>query len=318
LQKVGWAVFLFLCACKTFHTQTPFPLGHSQDQHSVIGQNVGPNPGGSACPNPNAGSSAPSSSSQWENCVHWKQMYSTVQYRIRADVQDDLTQASHPTIHALHLTRPPPDYKDQRRNQVNIQQSHQYSGGPSAASISSTLCFPNTIPTPSLSPQASNLLSTAHGTRMASLPAGHPMSCYGNVPCSQPSTYNATSSGMSPVPQNRNPKPIIAGQNNPTVSRQAPPGQGNNLPTFDSGQGINPQPGKPTLNQGTSTQRPPNMMVASNSAAQSWGSQETGAKQQESQKVVGSPFTSRWFLCQPAVAAHCPPPAVSPTCHGGS
>lgn len=157
-------------------------------------------------------------------------------------------------------------------------------------SISSNLCFSNPISTPSIPPQTSNLLTTAHGTRMPSLPAIRHMGCYGNIPCSQPSAYNATTSGVSQVPQHRNPNQILTGQNNPTVSRQAAPGQGNNLSAFESGPRINTQQGNLSLSQGTSTQRPPNVMVASNSSAQNWVSQDTGAKQPETRKTVASPF----------------------------
>lgn len=159
-------------------------------------------------------------------------------------------------------------------------------------SIGSNLCFSSPISTSSLLPQTSSLLSTAHGTRMPSLPATRHMGCYGNIPCSQPSVYNAAASGVSQVPQHRNPNQILPGQNNPAVSRQAPPGQGNALSAFESGPGISPQQGKLGLNPGTSAQRPPNVMVASNSAAQNWVSQDTGAKQPETRKTVASPFAA--------------------------
>lgn len=158
-------------------------------------------------------------------------------------------------------------------------------------SINSNLCFSNPISTPNILPQQSNLLSTTHGTRMPSLPAGHHVSCYGNIPCSQPNAYNVSPSGVSQVAQHRNLNPIVTAQNNPAASRPAPAGQGNNMPTFDNGLGVNSQQGKLSLNQGTSAQRPSNVMVSSNAAAQNWVSSEAGSKQQETQRASGSTFS---------------------------
>ncbi|KAF2985463.1 hypothetical protein EK904_000124 [Melospiza melodia maxima] len=90
-----------------------------------------------------------------------------------------------------HLTRPPPDYKDQRRNVVNMQQANQYPGGSPAVSMSSNnMSLSNPISTHSIMPQSSSLMSTPAGTRMPSVPAARSLGCYGNLPCNQPSTYN--------------------------------------------------------------------------------------------------------------------------------
>lgn len=163
-------------------------------------------------------------------------------------------------------------------------------GGSPTVSISSNMCFSNPISASSISPQTSNLLAAAHGARMPSLPAVRHRGCYGNIPCSQPSAYNVTPSGVNQSPQQRNPNQIIASQNNAAVSRQAAPGQGNNIAVFEGGQGMNSQQGKLNLNPGTSAQRPSNVLAASNSAAQNWASPDTGGKQQEARKAVGSPF----------------------------
>ncbi|XP_061484758.1 mastermind-like protein 2 [Rhineura floridana] len=268
----------------------PVPLHHQLDQHSVLSQSAGPSPTSSACTNPNAGSSCMNSPQQALLNQQLKQQLLLQQQQ----QQKILTEAEKMTPQDQlnrHLTRPPPDYKDQRRNQVSLQQTHQYSGGTPAVSIGSNLCFSNSISTPSISLQASNLLSTAPGARLPPPLTARHMGCYANIPCSQASAYSVMTSGASQVSQHRNPGQMIAGQqNNPAMSRQAPAGQVNNLSAFDSGPGINSQAGKLNLNQGTLAQRPSNVMVASNSAAPSWVSQEAGAKQQETRKAVGSPF----------------------------
>ncbi|XP_054830849.1 mastermind-like protein 2 [Eublepharis macularius] len=267
--------------------QYPVPAQHQLDQHSVIGQSADPSPGSGTCSNPNTGSNFMSSPQQaLMNQQLKQQLLLQQQQQILSEAekitpQDQLNR---------HLTRPPPDYKDQRRNQVNIQQTHPYSGGSPVMNISSSMCFSNPVSTPSISSQAPSLLSSAHGTRMPSHPAVRHMGCYGNIPCSQSSAYTVTTSGVSQVQQHRNPNQIIPSPNSSAVPRQAPSGQGNNLSAFEGGSGINSQPGKLGLNPGTSVQRPPNVMVTSSSVVQNWVSQETGAKPQDTRKAVGSPF----------------------------
>ncbi|KAM6447882.1 mastermind-like protein 2 isoform 1-T1 [Liasis olivaceus] len=262
------------------------------DQHTVLGQSGGTNPGSATCTNANTGTNYINSSQQALLNQQLKQQFLLQQHQQQQQILTEAEKVTPQDQLNRHLTRPPPDYKDQRRGQVNVQQTHQYSGGSPAVSINSNLCFSNPVSTPSILPQPSNLLSTPHGTRMPSLPAGHHVSCYGNIPCSQPNAYNVATSGVSQVPQHRNLNPIVTSQNNPAASRPAPPGQGNNMPTFDSGLGVNSQQGKLSLNQGTSGQRPSNVMVTSNAAAQSWVSPEAGSKQQETQRASGSPFPS--------------------------
>ncbi|XP_048349564.1 mastermind-like protein 2 [Sphaerodactylus townsendi] len=274
--------------------QYPVPSQHQLDQHSVIGQSAEPSPGSGPCSSPNTGSGFINSSQQallnqqlkQQLLLHHQQQQQQQQQQILTEAekispQDQMNR---------HLTRPPPDYKDQRRNQVSIQQTHQYSGGSPAMSISSNMCFSNPVSTPSISQQASTILSAAHGARMPSHQAARHVGCYGNIPCSQPSTYTTTTTGVSQVPQHRNPNQIIPSPSSSAVSRQAPPGQGNNLSSFESGSGINSQPGKLSLNPGTSGQRPLNVMVTSSSAIQNWVSQETGGKLQDARKAAGPHF----------------------------
>ncbi|XP_070607625.1 mastermind-like protein 2 [Erythrolamprus reginae] len=262
------------------------------NQHTVLSQGGGTNPGSAPCTNTTTGTNYINSSTQALLNQQLKQQFLLQQQQQQHQILTEAEKATPQDQLNRHLTRPPPDYKDQRRGPVNVQQTHQYSGGSPAVSINSNLCFSNPISTANILPQQSSLLSTAHSTRMPSLPAGHHVSCYGNIPCSQPNAYNVAPSGVSQVTQHRNLNPIVTGQNNPAASRPAPPGQGNNLPTFDSGLGVNSQQGKLSLNQGTSAPRPSNVMVSANAAAQNWVSSEAGSKQQETQRASGSPFSS--------------------------
>ncbi|XP_077197601.1 mastermind-like protein 2 [Paroedura picta] len=273
--------------------QYSVPAQHQLDQHSVIGQNAEPSPGSGPCSNPNTGSSFMNSPQQALLNQQLKQQLLLQHHQQQQQQQQILTEAEKITPQDQlnrHLTRPPPDYKDQRRNQVNIQQTHQYSGGSPAMNISTSMCFSSPVSTPSISQQASALLAAAHGARMPSHPAARHVGCYGNIPCSQPSVYTVTTTGASQAPQHRNPNQILPGPNSSTASRQAPPGQGNNLAAFETGSGISPQPGKLGFNPGTAGQRPLNVMVTASSAVLNWVSQETGGKPQDTQKVVGSPF----------------------------
>ncbi|XP_060090896.1 mastermind-like protein 2 [Heteronotia binoei] len=274
--------------------QYPVPSQHQLDQHSVIGQSAEPSPGSGTCSNANTGSSFMNSPQQaLLNQQLKQQLLLQHQQQQQQQQQQILTEAEKITPQDQlnrHLTRPPPDYKDQRRNQVNIQQTHQYSGGAPAMNISASMCFPSPISTPSISQQASTLLAAAHGSRMPSHPATRHVGCYGTIPCSQPSVYTVTTSGASQVPQHRNPNQIIPNPNSSATSRQALPGQGNNLSAFESSSGVNSQAGKLSFNPGTSGQRPLNVMVTTSSAIQNWIAQETGGKPQDTQKVLGSPF----------------------------
>uniref|UniRef100_U3I9V8 Mastermind like transcriptional coactivator 2 n=1 Tax=Anas platyrhynchos platyrhynchos TaxID=8840 RepID=U3I9V8_ANAPP len=191
-----------------------------------------------------------------------------------------------------HLTRPPPDYKDQRRNVVNMQQANQYPGGSPAVSMSSSMSLSNPISTHSIMPQNSSLMSTPAGTRMPSVPAARSMGCYGNLPCNQPSAYNVTS-GMNQMQPHRNQNQVLPSQNNPLMSRQQTMTQGNNVATFGTGSVVNSQQARPSLNHGATgipVQRPANVMITATATAQNWAPQEAAVKQQDTMKPAGVRF----------------------------
>ncbi|NWQ97383.1 MAML2 protein, partial [Burhinus bistriatus] len=194
-----------------------------QDQHSVVGQGAGPTPSSSSCSNPNTGSGYMNSSQQSmlnqqlmeKKQALQRQMMEQKQLLLQQQMLAEAEKITPQDQLNRHLTRPPPDYKDQRRNVVNMQQANQYPGGSPAVSMSSNnMSLSNPISTHSIMPQSSSLMSTPAGTRMPSVPAARSMGCYGNLPCNQPSTYNVAS-GMNQMQPHRNQNQVLPSQNNP-------------------------------------------------------------------------------------------------------
>ncbi|NXW64953.1 MAML2 protein, partial [Eurystomus gularis] len=117
-----------LCAC------LPFLL--FQDQHSVVGQGAGPTPSSSSCSNPNTGSGYMNSSQQSmlnqqlmeKKQALQRQMMEQKQLLLQQQMLAEAEKITPQEQLNRHLTRPPPDYKDQRRNVVNMQQANQYPG----------------------------------------------------------------------------------------------------------------------------------------------------------------------------------------------
>uniref|UniRef100_A0A8C5JXN8 Mastermind like transcriptional coactivator 2 n=1 Tax=Jaculus jaculus TaxID=51337 RepID=A0A8C5JXN8_JACJA len=194
-----------------------------------------------------------------------------------------------------HLTRPPPDYKDQRRNMGNVQPAAQYAGGSSAVSLNSSQALTNPVSTHTILTPNTSLMSTSHGTRMPSLStAVQNIGMYGNLPCSQPGTYSITSP-MSQLTQQRNTNQLITSQNNPLMPRPSSLGPNNNsnVATFGAGSVGNSQQLRPNLTHsmsGMPTQRSSNVMITPNTTAPTWGSQEVTTKQQEALKSTGVRF----------------------------
>ncbi|KAI5266438.1 mastermind-like protein 2 isoform X2 [Manis pentadactyla] len=193
-----------------------------------------------------------------------------------------------------HLTRPPPDYKDQRRNVGNMQPTAQYSGGSPAVSLNSNQALTNPVSTHTILTPNSNLMSASHGTRMPLLStAVQNIGMYGNLPCNQPGTYSVTS-GMSQLTQQRNPNQLIANQNNPMMPRPPPTlgssNNNNNAAAFGAGPVGNSQL-RPNLTASMASvpaQRAANVMITPSASAADWGSQEATAKQQEAPKPAGT------------------------------
>lgn len=194
-----------------------------------------------------------------------------------------------------HLTRPPPDYKDQRRNIGNLQPTAQYSGSSSTMSLNANQALTNPVSTHAILTPNSSLMSTSHGTRMPSLStAVQNIGIYGNLPCSQPGTYSITS-GMNQLTQQRNPNQLITNQNNPLMPRPSTLGlsNSNNVATFGTGSVGNSQQLRPNLTHSLASmpaQRTSNVVITSNTTAANWTSPEAATKQQEALKSAGIHF----------------------------
>ncbi|XP_074840500.1 mastermind-like protein 2 [Carettochelys insculpta] len=281
--------------------QYPVSQQHRQDQqHSVVGQGAGPSPNSSPCSNPNSGSgyvTSPQQSMLNQQLMEKKQalqrqmMEQKQQLLLQQQMMAEAEKIAPQDQLNRHLIRPPPDYKDQRRNVVSMQQANQYSGGSPAVSMSSNQSLSNPISTHSIMSQNSSLLTTPHGSRMPCISAARNIGCYGNISSNQSSSYNMTS-GMNQM-HHRNQNQIITSQNNPMMSRQSILTQGNNITAFGTGSVVNPQQVRTGLNHGTTgipAQRPSNVMITSSAVAQNWPPPEAATKQQDALKPTGVRF----------------------------
>uniref|UniRef100_A0A8C5LV01 Mastermind like transcriptional coactivator 2 n=1 Tax=Leptobrachium leishanense TaxID=445787 RepID=A0A8C5LV01_9ANUR len=162
----------------------------------------------------------------------------THQQQEKSNSQDQLNR---------HLSRPPPDYKDQRRTNMTVQPGTQYSA--------------HNVP-----PQHSGHSSANHGSKISPSLQG-PQSIYGTVQCPQQPMYNVNP-GVNHIQQQTSPSSMATSQNTHVLSRQS---TGNGLQPFGTGTTVNPLQLRSGSGQGTSMvgQRAPNGMVNS-SATQSW------------------------------------------------
>lgn len=145
-----------------------------------------------------------------------------------------------------HLSRPPPDYKDQRRSVTSLPPT-QFPG-PSVGSSPTSMC--------------TGLMSTAHGARL-SLPAGtQNLGLYGTLPCNQPGSYG----------HQRDSGQALASPSHSAVLPR-PPALG---PSGGSATGS--QQSRPSLAPGLAnlpSQRMPSAAATSSPQASNWAIQET-------------------------------------------
>ncbi|XP_023565286.1 mastermind-like protein 2 [Octodon degus] len=275
----------------------------SQDQHSVVSQSTGSSPSPSPCSNPNTVSAYVSSQQSLLNqpLIGKKQglqrqlMEQKQQLLLQQHVLVDTEKITPQDQINSHLTRPPPDYKDQRRNVGNLQPNIPYSGGSSTVSLHSSQALANPVSTHSIFTPTSSLMATSHGARMPALPtAVQNIGLYGTLPCSQPGGYSGAAGRNQLAPQ-RNPNQLVTNPNNPLMPRPPALGPSNSsgAAAFGSGSaGSSPQL-RPNLSHGTASlpgQRTANVAVTPNTAAANWASQEAAAQQQEVLKSTGVHF----------------------------
>ncbi|XP_077341061.1 mastermind-like protein 2 [Lithobates pipiens] len=163
-----------------------------------------------------------------------------------------------------HLTRPPPDYKDQRRSTVGMQQPSQFPGG--LQTVGATSDPPVTNATSGhITPQNPTHSSKSHGSRMT--PVHGSPSLYGNVPCPQPNMY----SNVNQVQQQTSPNHMGTSPNGNVLPRQSTVTPGNNVTSFVNPAGVNPPPFRPGPNHGNNSValRPPNI-INTTAATQKW------------------------------------------------
>ncbi|XP_018408442.1 PREDICTED: mastermind-like protein 2 [Nanorana parkeri] len=163
-----------------------------------------------------------------------------------------------------HLTRPPPDYKDQRRNTVGMQQPSQFPGGIQTVGAASDPPVTNAT-SGHITPQNPTHSSTSHASRITSV-HGSP-SLYGNVPCPQQNMYNNINQGQ----QQTSPNHMGTSPNGNVLPRQSTTTPGNNPASFGNPAGVNPPQFRPGLNHGNNSvgQRPPNI-INNTTATQKW------------------------------------------------
>ncbi|KAE8627686.1 hypothetical protein XENTR_v10007104 [Xenopus tropicalis] len=254
---------------------------HSQqDQHSATAPGTPTSSNPASCASPNTGngysSQQPLSAQQLmekANALQRQMMEQKQQLLLQQQMLAGM-EKSNSQDQMSHLNRPPPDYKDQRRSSVGLQQpaSHYSNGLPTVGVNQSPPATTNPVPTHNLTPPNPSHSSPNHSSRMTPLPGAQNM--YGTAPCSQQAMYNA-SPGASKMQQQTSPNTLGSNQNSHILPRQSPSGQGNPLPPFSAGSATSPPQFRPSLNHGTNMagQRPSNGLINS-PVPQIWASQE--------------------------------------------
>ncbi|XP_006628131.2 mastermind-like protein 2 [Lepisosteus oculatus] len=172
------------------------------------------------------------------------------------------------------LTRPPPDYKESRRNMVGAQPpTNQYTGGGLSLGMSSTQTLTNNASNQSGLQANSCHLPSGQGSKMA--PTSNER-IYGPGMDPQQGGYN-TQNGANQLQQRGSQNPMGMNQNNPRF--QGPASMGTN---FGPSSVTNAQHMRPAVNQETSGMpghRLAGMMTNSTMVAPSWaqGSKQTAA-----------------------------------------
>ncbi|OCT96166.1 mastermind-like protein 2 [Xenopus laevis] len=250
-----------------------------QDQHSAAAPGTPTSSKPTSCASPNTGngytSQQPLSAQQLmekANVLQRQMMEQKQQLLLQQQMLVGM-EKSNSQDQMSHLNRPPPDYKDQRRSSVGLQQASQYTSGlPTGGVNQSPPATTNPVSTHNLTPPNPNHSSPNHSSRMTPLQGAQNM--YGNPPCSQQVMYNA-SPGTNQMQQQTNPNTTGNNQNSHILPRRSPTAQGNPLPPFSAGSATSPPQFRASLNHGTNMagQRPPNGMNNS-SVSQNWPSQE--------------------------------------------
>ncbi|XP_030056083.1 mastermind-like protein 2 isoform X2 [Microcaecilia unicolor] len=306
-----------------------YPVSQQQqDQHCMGSQSTGPSSTPLVCSDPNTGSGYMNRSQQPafnQQLMEKKQvlqkqlMEQKQQLLLQQQMLADTDKIAPQDQLNRHLTRPPPEYKDQRRNMVSMQQANQFSGGSPTGSLNGSQTMTNPVSTHNILPRNPALLSTNHGPRVPSLPGVQNTRMYGNMSCSQ-IAYNVAL-GVNQMQQPNTQTQIGSSQNNPTVSRQSTLGQENSPASFGTESTSNSKQVRPGQNHGATNlagQRASNVTINANAPSQNWAPPE--ATKQDSLKPAtvrfptSSPYSNQSI--QPTVGnQHFPPNQLTPTVH---
>ncbi|XP_069746878.1 mastermind-like protein 2 isoform X2 [Narcine bancroftii] len=273
-----------------------YPLSqHRQDQNSVVGTAPGPSQVPNTCPNPSTGNSYINNAHQAvlkqqlmeKKQAMQRQMMEHQKLLYRQQILADTEKMNTQDQLNRHLTRPPPDYKEQRRNLARISQPSQYPGAASAMGLNTSQSLPNSAPNHRVIPPTSGLLQvnspSNQGPRMPPISgtqSDRAIGMYGSASASQQAAYTVSSS-VNQLQHHTSQSQMGMAQNNVMIQRQPTLGQGtmSGFGTASVGSSaISQQPMRPVLNHistsmSAQTQRLTNMMTNSGLAPQNWTSQ---------------------------------------------
>ncbi|XP_055970790.1 mastermind-like protein 2 [Sorex fumeus] len=230
-----------------------------------------------------------------------------------------------------HLSRPPPDYKDQRRNTGNMSSGAPYPGPSPAVSSNSSQALANPVSTQALGTPSPGLLTPALGTRLQPSTAAvqnqnQNVGAFASPPCSQPGQYGAEA-GMGRLVPQRNLQQLGAGPGGALAPRPptlAPSASSSNSALFAAvSLGTSPQPrlSLPHGMAGLAPQRAtPDMLRPPATAPPSWASPGTPTKPQDNPKPAGvcfptvtpAAYTPSRSLPQVVGGQQFPPTAAAP------
>ncbi|XP_073439052.1 mastermind-like protein 2 [Dendrobates tinctorius] len=247
-----------------------YPPVHQQQDQQCNTTSLGSSSSSASCSSPNGYNTQQALLTQQmmeKTSIMQRQMQQMLPGTEKCNNQEQLSR---------HLTRPPPDYKDQRRSTVGIHQANQFASGLQAVGVNPDPTLPNS-PSTNMTPQNQTHSSTNHGSRMPPL-QGSP-SIYGNVSCPQQSLYN----GLS----HTSPNQMGTSQNGNVVPRQPAVTSGTNMSHFGT-QSVNNGPTFRPNGQSTAGQRPQNV-INNSSPSQKWMSSEV-----KRQDTVGYANTNQY------------------------
>lgn len=288
---------------------------HRQDQNSVVGPRQGPSQTPNTCPNPNAGNSYINNAHQAvlkqqlmeKKQAMQRQMMEHQKLLFRQQILQDTEKMNTQEQLNRHLTRPPPDYKEQRRSLVVIPQPSQYPGAASAMGLNTSQPLPNAAPNHRVIPPNSGLIQvnspSNQGPRMPPISgtqSDRTIGMYGTVPASQQAAYTV-SAGVNQLQHHTSQSQMGMTQNNVMIPRQPTLGQGTTMSGFGTASlgssAISQQQMRPVLNHintslSAQTQRLTNMMTNSSLAPQNWTPQGVQVTPKQAQMGTNVRFSN--------------------------